>query len=235
MPVMSRPPILMPAEAYALWASSYPAHAHNPVMQAEERAMLELMPSALRGQAVLDAGCGSGRYMLHALRRGAARVIGVDISPQMLERAGAELARFPSAAEVDLVQGSLTALPVPDEQADLTICGLVIGHLENLEQSLAELRRVTRPGGTVLCSDVHPIGHALGWLRDFKSGDRHYAVRHTQHLYSHWHAACQTLGLRIEQVLEPMLDPTGIPDSAHFDRTALEVPVALVFQLRRLA
>jgi Methylase involved in ubiquinone/menaquinone biosynthesis len=232
---MSRPPILMPAEAYSLWASSYPAHAHNPVMQAEERAMLRLTPSGLQGQTVLDAGCGSGRYMLHALRRGAARVIGVDISPQMLERAGTELVTFQSGAEVDLVQGSLTALPVPDGWANLTICGLVIGHLENLEQSLAELRRVTRPGGTLLCSDVHPIGHALGWLRDFKCGDRHYAVRHTQHLYSHWHGACQTLGLGIEQVLEPMLDPSGIPDSAHFDRTALEVPVALVFQLRRLA
>ncbi len=170
--------------------------------------------------------------MLHALRRGAARVIGVDISPPMLERAGAELATFQSGAEVDLIQGSL---PVPDGRANLTICGLVIGHLENLEQSLAELRRVTRPGGVLLCSDVHPIGHAMGWMRDFNSGDRHYAVRHTQHLYSHWHAACATLGLRIEQVLEPMLDPSGIPDSAHFDRTALEVPVALVFQLRRLA
>ena len=56
MPVMSRPPILMPAEAYALWASSYPAHAHNPVMRAEERAMLDLMPSELQGQAVIDAG-----------------------------------------------------------------------------------------------------------------------------------------------------------------------------------
>jgi malonyl-CoA O-methyltransferase len=54
---------------------------------------------------------------------------------------------------------------------------------------------VTRPGGTVLCSDVHPIGHALGWQRDFKSAGRHYAVRHTQHLYSHWHAACAALGL----------------------------------------
>lgn len=235
MPVMSRPPILMPAEAYALWASTYPAHAHNPVMQAEERAMLELMPSELQGQAVLDAGCGSGRYMLHSLRRGAARVIGVDISPQMLERACAELATFQSDAEVDLILGSLTALPVPDGRANLTICGLVIGHLESLEQSLTELRRVTRPGGILLCSDVHPIGHALGWMRDFKSGDRHYAVRHTQHLYSHWHAACATLGLRIEQVLEPMLDPADIPDSAHFDRTALEVPVALVFQLRRVA
>jgi malonyl-CoA O-methyltransferase len=225
--------MLMPAEAYALWAASYPAHAHNPVMQAEERAMLGLMPDTLRGEAVLDVGCGSGRYMLHALRRGAARVIGVDLSPQMLARAGTELAALRTAADIDLVQGSLAALPVPDARANLTLCGLVVGHLDNLQQALAELCRVTRPGGTLLCSDVHPIGHALGWLRDFKSGDRHYAVQHTQHLYSHWHAACAALGLRIEQVLEPMLDPADIPAGARFDRTALEVPVALVFQLRR--
>jgi malonyl-CoA O-methyltransferase len=41
------------------------------------------------------------------------------------------------------------------------------------------------------------------------------------------------VGLDIEQVLEPMLDPEDIPADAHFDRLALEVPVALVFQLRR--
>jgi malonyl-CoA O-methyltransferase len=46
---MSRQPLLEPREAYALWATSYPAHAHNPVMRAEERAMLGLMPGALRG------------------------------------------------------------------------------------------------------------------------------------------------------------------------------------------
>jgi malonyl-CoA O-methyltransferase len=39
--------------------------------------------------------------------------------------------------------------------------------------------------------------------------------------------------LAIEQVLEPMLDPADIPPDAHFDRVAMEVPVALVFQLRR--
>ncbi|GGY23107.1 biotin synthase [Rhodanobacter panaciterrae] len=234
---MSRPSILNPAEAYALWAHSYPAHAHNPVMQAEERAMLGLMPATLQGQAVLDAGCGSGRYMLHALRRGAARLTGVDLSPEMLQCAVAELGVLQSdaAAEVELVQGSLAALPIPDALADLTVCGLVVGHLENLQQALAELRRVTRPGGILLCSDVHPIGHALGWLRDFKSGNQRYAVRHTQHLYSDWHAACAALGLQIEQVLEPMLDPVDIPAGARFDRMALEVPVALVFQLRRQA
>jgi malonyl-CoA O-methyltransferase len=228
---MARPPILPPAEAYALWASSYPAHAHNPLMQAEQRAMLGLLPDSLHGQAVLDAGCGSGRYMLHALQRGAVRVTGVDLSPEMLARARAELGA--AHPEVELRQGSLTALPIADGWADLTICGLVVGHLENLPATLAELHRATRPGGTLLCSDVHPIGHALGWLRDFRVDDGHYAVRHTPHLYSHWHAACAALGLCIERVLEPMLDPADIPADAHFDRTALEVPVALVFQLRR--
>jgi malonyl-CoA O-methyltransferase len=230
---MSRPHMLAPAQAYALWAASYPAHAHNPVMQAEERAMLELMPASLHGQAVVDAGCGSGRYILHALRRGAACVTGVDLSPEMLERADRELSVERNGIPVELLQGSVTALPVADAWADLTVCGLVIGHLEDLRASLAELLRVTRPGGRLLCSDVHPIGHALGWVRDFKSGDERYAVQHTQHLYSHWHAACAELGWQIERVLEPMLDPADIPVGARFDRVALDVPVALVFQLRR--
>jgi malonyl-CoA O-methyltransferase len=39
--------------------------------------------------------------------------------------------------------------------------------------------------------------------------------------------------LIIERVLEPMLDATDIPEGARFDRLALDVPVALVFQLRR--
>ncbi|WP_158883541.1 class I SAM-dependent methyltransferase [Rhodanobacter sp. L36] len=232
---MSRASTLDPSDAYALWAASYPAHAHNPVMQAEERAMFALMPASLQQQTVLDIGCGSGRYMLHALRRGASRVSGVDLSPEMLVRADVEMDAYRSVAEIALAQGSLMALPLPDAMAHLTICGLVVGHLENLAQALAELHRVTRPGGTILCSDVHPIGHALGWQRDFKSDGTRYAARHTQHLYSQWHTACVELGLTIERVLEPMLDPADIPADAQFDRMALQVPVALVFQLRRAA
>ena len=230
---MSCVEMLEPRDAYALWAASYPPHAHNPVMRAEERAMLALMPTGLHGQSVLDAGCGSGRYMLHALDRGAARVMGIDLSPEMLERADAELAAHDRGASIELVQGGLEALPAPDASADLTICGLTIGHLERLQPALAELRRVTRPGGSILCSDVHPVGHALGWQRDFKSGNGHYAVRHTPHFYSHWHAACASLRLEIARVLEPMLDPVDIPANAHFDPRALEIPVALAFELRR--
>jgi malonyl-CoA O-methyltransferase len=231
--MMPRPKMIEVAAAYALWAASYPARAHNPFMRAEERAMLGLMPGELQGQSVLDVGCGSGRYMLHALRGGAPRVSGVDLSPQMLQRAELELSSYRDRAEIKLMQGDLSSLPVPDAWADVTVCGLVVGHLDNLQQPLRELKRVTRPGGTIFCSDVHPIGNALGWQRDFKSGDQHYAVRHTQHLYGHWHAACAALGLEIERVMEPMLDLDDIPAGARFDRQSLKIPVALVFRLRR--
>lgn len=52
---MNAATVLEPEAAYALWAAGYPAHAHNPVMQAEERAMLAMLPADLRGSSVLDA------------------------------------------------------------------------------------------------------------------------------------------------------------------------------------
>jgi malonyl-CoA O-methyltransferase len=237
---MTDTPTLAPAAAYALWAASYPPHAHNPLMLAEERAMLALLPADLRGRRVLDAGCGSGRYLLHTLRRNARRVLGVDLSAEMLARARAELKieneelkKPRSSANFQFFQASLDALPLRDRWADLTVCGLTIGHVERLDTALAELRRVTRPGGTILCSDFHPIGHALGWRREFSAGGQRYAVRHTPHLYSDWQHACATLGLRVLRVIEPYLDPADIPAGVRFDPAALNVPVALVFELQR--
>jgi malonyl-CoA O-methyltransferase len=242
---MTETPTLGPAAAYALWAASYPPHAHNPMMLAEERAMLALLPADLRGRAVLDAGCGSGRYLLHALRRNARRGLGVDLSAEMLARAASSKFKVSSSEftshgnsklrtlNFELIQASLDAIPLRDRWADLTICGLTIGHVERLDAALAELRRVTRPGGTILCSDFHPIGHALGWRREFSADGQRYAVRHTPHLYSDWQRACTTLGLRVLRVLEPYLDPADIPAGARFDPAALNVPVALVFELQR--
>lgn len=231
---MTTIPVLEPRAAYALWAASYPAFAHNPVMQAEERATLSLLPSDLSGATVVDAGCGSGRYMLHALRRGAARVLGVDISPEMLAVARRALDADAYGGRASLAEGDLAALPIADALADITVSGLVVGHVTSLDRALAELARVTRPGGLVVCSDVHPTGAALGWRRDFKAANGHFAARHTVHVISHWLAGCDAHGLVVEAVHEPMLDPADIPPGARFDPVALEIPVALVVQLRRL-
>src|SRR5215471_978360 len=242
------PPVLDPVAAYALWAADYSPYAHNPFMQAEERALLSLLPTDLRQYRVLDAGCGSGRYILHALQRGAVQVVGVDLSVEMLTRARVALhsaeatwrqdtaarQRGPGARRLGYcLRASLDAIPVHDAWADLTLCGLTLEHLEDLHARLAELCRITRPGGVLLCSDLHPMNRTLGWRREFTAAGQRYAVRHTWHLYSTWQDVCQALGLRIVRVLEPRLDPADIPAGARFDVTALEVPVALVIELRR--
>jgi malonyl-CoA O-methyltransferase len=241
-----RPPqVLEPRAAYARWAASYPAHAHNPLMRAEERAMLSLFPANLSDRTVVDAGCGSGRYVLHALRYGAAHVVGADLSAEMLGRAKGELGGDHAVARgahagrnaphVDLIQASITALPLRDQCADLTICGLTIGHLRALEPALAELQRITRTDGSILCSDFHPLAHARGWRREFTAGGQRYAVRHTPHYIDDWRRACAALGLRVVRVLDPPLDPNDIRGPARFDPAALEVPVVIVFELARAA
>ena len=231
---MTELPVLNPKTAYALWAASYPPHAHNPLMQTEERAMLALLPTDLRGCTVLDAGCGSGRYLRHAHQRGAQALIGVDLSPEMLRRAQREVVdAVEGDGRIGLAQAELEALPVQDAWSDVTLCGLTLGHLEDLRAPLAELRRVTRPGGILLCSDIHPIGKAQAWPRDFRVGDRRYAVRHTWHLLDDWHTVCRDLGWRIRCIREPRLDPADIPPGAQFDVAALELPVAIVFEMER--
>jgi malonyl-CoA O-methyltransferase len=221
---VNTPQELDPIAGYALWAADYPAHAHNPFMLAEERAMLAMLPQSLHGRHVLDVGCGSGRYLLHARERGAT-LLGVDQSGQMLARA--------SALDLPVTQGSVTCLPVIDGWADVVVCALTLGHVADLRSALGELARVLSDSGTLLCSDFHPIADALGWKRTFTVGDQRYAVRYTTHRYSDWHAASKAVGLSIEEVIEPQLNAADIVADQRFDPRALDVPVAIVFRMSK--
>ena len=221
---MSEARELDPLAGYALWAAHYPPRSHNPFMLAEERTMLALLPAVLTGVRVLDVGCGSGRYLLHARHRGAVPV-GVDRSPEMLAVARAQ--------GLEVLQGSVTDVPVSDGWADVLVCALTLGHIEDLRSGLAELARVLGPTGTLLCSDFHPCGAALGWKRTFVHDEQRYAVRYTTHHYSDWHAASKAAGLRIEEIIEPRLSQADIGAGQRFDTRALEVPVAIVFRMSK--
>jgi demethylmenaquinone methyltransferase / 2-methoxy-6-polyprenyl-1,4-benzoquinol methylase len=93
-----------------------------------------------RGDRVLDACCGTGDLAL-ADERAGGRVVGLDFSERMLERARRK------SASVEWVRGDLLELPFEDASFDAATVGFGVRNVADLERSLRELRRVLRPGG----------------------------------------------------------------------------------------
>jgi ubiquinone/menaquinone biosynthesis C-methylase UbiE len=129
------------ARAYAgmaeVWAADA-ALAYAPLA----RHLVSRAGADLRGRRALDAGAGSGAAG-DALRAAGARVVAVDLEVDMV-RYG--LAAGPALA------ADVTALPFRDSCFDLAVAAFVVNHLEHPVAGLVELRRITRPGGTVLVS-----------------------------------------------------------------------------------
>lgn len=121
----------------------------------ERPAMLALLPP-VAGLQVLDAGCGTGWYAEQLLTRGA-QVTGVDSSARMLAYARTRLGDRAALHQVDL---AAPPLPFPDARFDVVLCALVLHYLRELTPTLAELRRVLVPGGTLLFSTHHPTHEA---------------------------------------------------------------------------
>ena len=109
------------------------------------------------GDRVLDACCGTGDLSVEAERRGG-RVVGLDFSERMLERA-----RRKSGA-IEWVQGDAMALPFPDGGFDAATVGFGVRNLEDLDGGLQELSRVLRPGGKLA---VLEITRPRGLLKPF--------------------------------------------------------------------
>ncbi|MDX2160071.1 MAG: class I SAM-dependent methyltransferase [bacterium] len=198
-------------QAYERWAATYPPQAHNLLMQAEETAMLGLLPP-LEGQTVVDLACGTGRYGQIALSQAAQCTIGIDNSPAMLRRC---------VLPVRLL-AEFSALPLPTAFVDVIVCGLAIGHVPTLAPLFAEIQRILRPGGVLLVSDVHPFAALNGAQRTFETSGRVYAVEHHLHLISDVIAAAQAVELRLTALAEPRL---GI----HASPTA-DAPVIVVYR-----
>jgi SAM-dependent methyltransferase len=107
---------------------------------------------------VLDAGCGSGEASVRiAAAFPGARVLGVDILDAHFERARARAAHL--EGRVRFEQRSVFDLGLADASFDLTVCRHVLHSIPDAPRALAELLRVTRPGGV-----VHVIAEDYGMI-----------------------------------------------------------------------
>ncbi|MEU2090685.1 class I SAM-dependent methyltransferase [Nocardia beijingensis] len=108
---------------------------------------------------VVDIGCGPGD-LARVLARRAARVIGVDPSPQMIEYATARSRDLPNCRfEI----GTAQALPLPDASADLVTSTFAMHHIPAAHRAdaIAQMFRVLRPGGRLLLADTLPTDPLL--------------------------------------------------------------------------
>jgi ubiquinone/menaquinone biosynthesis C-methylase UbiE len=102
---------------------------------------------------VLEAGCGTGAVARTMARIAAPeRVVGVDISAARLAQAR-QLAAA-DGLEVEFIEGDAYRLPLPSDTFDYSWCRFLFEYLSEPELALAELMRVTRPGGTVVVADL---------------------------------------------------------------------------------
>jgi SAM-dependent methyltransferase len=115
---------------------------------------------------ILDAGCGSGRFMVDLAKRG--EVTGVELSDTSVA-----LARQRGIGEV--VAGSVLEMPFADASFDLAVSLDVIEHLEDDIAALRELRRVVAPGGALLVTVP-----AYQWLWSGHDEINHHHRRYTR-------------------------------------------------------
>jgi SAM-dependent methyltransferase len=107
------------------------------------------------GSVVLDVGCGAGTDLLIAAQMigPEGRVVGVDMTPSMLERATTS-ARELGLANVELHESLIESLPVEDGSVDVVISNGVIDLVPDKDTVFAEIDRVLRPGGRLQLADV---------------------------------------------------------------------------------
>jgi ubiquinone/menaquinone biosynthesis C-methylase UbiE len=110
---------------------------------------------------VVDVGTGTG-FVAAGLAPRVKRVIGIDNSPAMLEVARGNLDTL-GIANVELVQGEVTHLPLADSSMEAAFANMVLHHAENPASMLQEMVRVVKSGGTVAVTDE--VEHHYGWMR----------------------------------------------------------------------
>lgn len=118
--------------------------------------MVERLDVPIAGRTVLDLGCNDGAISEEYLRRGAGRVIGVDIDARAIERAGARH----SDERLSFVVSTVGGIPLEDRSVETIISYDVFEHIARPDAMLGEMRRILAPGGRVL------IG-TWGWRHPF--------------------------------------------------------------------
>lgn len=124
--------------------------------------LLALMPTGADLRAV-DLGCGTG-LMLHKLATRCSRVVGLDISHEML--LGYDKSGAPANTSITLSRADMSALPIRDRAFDVVLCRSALHHMDDEVAVLSEICRVLKPNGRLVLGEPandFPIFRLARW------------------------------------------------------------------------
>lgn len=187
---------------YDRWATIYDEE-ENPLIAIEEPLVDELLGD-VRGLAVADIGCGTGRHTIRLAQAGAL-VQAIDFSEAMLERAK----RKQGASDIAFrVHDLAKPLPFVDQMFDRLVCALVVDHISDLAQFFGEMHRVCRDSGFAVVSVMHPALMLRGVqarFRDPETGRETRPASYPHQLSDYVMAAART-GFAIDHLSEHFAD-----------------------------
>ncbi|SED61211.1 class I SAM-dependent methyltransferase [Streptomyces melanosporofaciens] len=224
--ILAQPADPARANDYDSFAEAYSAETENSLVNAyyARPAMLALAGD-VAGRRVLDAGCGSGPLSA-ALRERGAVVTGIDASAGMLALARRRLGEDVALHLADLGD----PLPFADREFDDVVASLVLHYLEDWGPTLAEMRRVLRPGGRLIASVDHPfVAYTFqdprpdyfattGYTFDWTLNGQSFPMKFWRKPLHAMTDAFTTAGFRLAVVSEPQPDPAArelFPDGFH--------------------
>jgi ubiquinone/menaquinone biosynthesis C-methylase UbiE len=220
------------AKGYERWAPIYDS-TPNPLLACEERHLLPFLAD-LGNKRILDLACGTGRWLERIMARGGALGVGIDCSAAMLR-----VARTKDAIAGKLAQAACESLPFRAAAFHLAVCSFAVGHIRDLASLARELARVTKPGGDVFLSDLHPEAYAHGWRVGFRDDSTAVQIEMlprgaeeiVQAFDAHGFACLAHLALRLGDPEKPIFVRAG-KDNSFED--ACQIPAVLVCHFRRL-
>ena len=137
----------------------------------EWRQFRELFPD-MSGMRVLDLGCGYGWHCKYAAERGAASVLGIDLSEKMIARAR----EINGDERITYRICGLEEYEYPEEEYDCVVSNLALHYIEDLDTVYQKICRTLKPGGIFLLNIEHPVftaGVNEDWIYD-KDGNPEY-------------------------------------------------------------
>lgn len=191
-----------PRKAYNLWAGGYDSQPGNLMLDLDEKLFAELLdPLTLKGAVVADIGCGTGRHWAKLLEKGPSRLVGFDVSEEMLRKLNA---KFP-VAETHLLAPD-NFVEMPNSSCTLVCSTLTIAHIRDTWSALSEWERVLANKGDMIITDYHPAVLEKGGQRTFRHNGRLVAVKNYVHTIESLRELARQLQLKEIRFIEKIID-----------------------------